>query len=266
MIKAVYLMYGFLFNPPGMANKSKSKKRANKKIQPRNKKANAGISGQRGKISASRNRKGKTGAKPVSKNKGTRSQNPKRKTVRPTAGKQEKIQLGRSEDARQYTFEFPAKMQESRKLGFLRNWNPQPLTYFIGANRIIRSGSDRVFRLTPTIPVIEGKKGAKRPQAVWIKLVKKIPRTRGNDVYFSAVLSPDGFDMTARNVHAFSVGVLEKYYADNNADFNLRADEKIKIGVQKKTKRDPHKLKGSDPDDLDGSPMKVIAVIYHFIY
>lgn len=166
------------------------------------------------------------------------------------------ITKGTGQNKNQVTFWFPDKAPEKSKLAILKNWNAEPLQYYITKNRPVKRSGRWVYSQTNT-PVPEGfgrtPKGFINPEAVYVKLVKRKPR--GKELYFESTLSPPELKVTRRNAHAFSVGVLEKYYSDFVGAVKDKNNTRSKYARYK-----------SDPDDYEGKPLKVVAVIYHFIY
>lgn len=162
---------------------------------------------------------------------------------------------GKGQNANQVTYWFPKELAESKKVSNLKSWDGEPLQKYINKNRPVIKKGLRVMSITGE-PVIDPLAGYKAPQAVWVKLVKRKPR--GKELFYSAVLSNPDMIINRVNTLAFSIGVLEKYYADFIG--------KVKDEIKAKEVVNPYKRKDSDPDDYEGKPMKVIAVIYHFLY
>lgn len=181
-----------------------------------------------------------------------------RKSVRHSRKRHGSYSKGSGQNKHQITYWFP-DIPESKKVANLRNWDGEPLQKYINANHPVQRKSNgivgRVMSITHE-PVTDKLAGYKAPQAVWVKLVKRKPRSK--ELFYSAVLSPSDMVINRKNVLAFSVGVLEKYYADHVG--KIQDDQKVKELVN------PYKLKESDPDDFEGKPMKIVAVIYHFLY
>lgn len=201
----------------------------------------------------------------VSKNKG-KVRKPSKKSLSKSVGRgkridEPKFSKGRGANKNQVTFWFPAKASEKSKVSILQNWNAEPLQYYITKNRPVKRGDVWVYSQTgdpvPDSYGLKPKASFKYPEAVYVKLVKRKPR--GKELYFDSILSPPELKVTKRNTHAFSVGVLENYYADFIGA--VEDNKKTKELVRGKYSR--HK---SDPDDYEGKPLKVVAVIYHFIY
>lgn len=248
---------------------SKKKKNASLKRNPktiRPKRSQVGkVSGKSGT-----SRKGKT-QKPTNKNKADISKKSKRKGAGKSianAGRTRKKQskargsqysTGKGEYNQQLTYWFPKDLPENQKVKNLQSWDAAPLQAFISKNRPVKRKGGYVLAVTKDPVTVEGA-GYRAPESVWIKLVKRKPR--GKETFFSSVLSPPDFVVNKTNVHAFSVGVLEKYYAD----FLGKVKDNEYVKNSKAKRKDKYKLKGSDPDDFEGKAMKIVAVIYHFIY
>lgn len=166
---------------------------------------------------------------------------------------------GTGKNKNQITFWFPSNAKETDKVKILKRWDGAPLDYYIRKNRVVKRKGKYVYSATGFDVLIPGTtSGFRPPQSVWIKLVKRKPRNK--ELFYSAILSPPDFVVNKRNTLAFAVGVMEKYYSDFVAavkDNNL---------VKERNPKTKYRLVGSDPDDYEGKPMKIVAIIFHFLY
>lgn len=169
-----------------------------------------------------------------------------------------KYSTGIGKNKNQITYWFP-DIAESKKVANLRSWDGEPLQKYINKNRPVFRKAGRVMSETGE-PVLDPLAGYKAPQAVWVKLVKRKPRNK--ELFFSSTLSNPEMIVNRANTLSFSVGVLEKYYADHPSSKIDRIKDKIEVDKTLK----PYKQTDSDPDDYEGKPMKIVAVIYHFLY
>lgn len=166
---------------------------------------------------------------------------------------------GTGKNKNQVTFWFPSNAKEADKIKILKQWDGAPLDYYIHKNKVVKRKGKYVYAATGYDVMIEGtRSGFRPPESVWIKLVKRKPRNK--ELFYSAILSPPDFIVNKRNTLAFAVGVMEKYYSDFVGavkDNNSSKERSVKT---------KYRLVGSDPDDYEGKPMKIVAIIFHFIY
>lgn len=212
-------------------------------------------------IFAKRNSKGKSGTKNKAislSSKSKVSKKSQRKYVRLAKQRFAAYSTGTGKNKNQLTYWFP-DIAESKKVSNLRSWDGKPLQKYVNKNRPVFRKAGRVMSETGE-PVLDPLAGYKAPQAVWVKLVKRKPRNK--ELFFSSTLSNPDMIVNRVNTLSFSVGVLEKYYADHPASKIDRIKDKIEVDKTLK----PYKQTDSDPDDYEGKPMKIVAVIYHFLY
>lgn len=166
---------------------------------------------------------------------------------------------GTGKNKNQVTFWFPEKAREADKIKILKQWDGDPLDYYIHKNRVVSRKGKYVYSASGYDVLVEGTtSGFRPPESVWIKLVKRKPRA--TELFYSAVLSPPDFIVNKRNTLAFAVGVMEKYYSD------FVGAVKDNIQAQDQNLKTKYRLRGSDPDDFEGKPMKIVAIIFHFLY
>jgi len=139
---------------------------------------------------------------------------------------------GQSKD--QFTLWFPKSMPEKDKLAAFGNWDASPIQKYIVKARRWK------------IPI-------EQPQSLWVKLIKRKPRD--TEYYYSSQLTPADYVITQSSAHEFAYRFLETYYKDH-------------IGhIKEKIASEPvSKFKDSSPDDYEGKPMKVVGIIFHFLY
>lgn len=171
-----------------------------------------------------------------------RSANTQRKTsnaVRKNASRKSKrkgieISTGTGQSKDQFTFWFPKGMPEKDKLAAFGNWDAGPIQKYIVKARRWK------------VPI-------ERPQSLWVKLIKRKPRD--TEYYYSSQLTPADYVITQSSAHEFAYRFLETYYKDHVGHI------KEKIASEPVTK-----FKDSSPDDYEGKPMKVVGIIFHFLY
>ena len=243
-----------------MAKKKQTRKNANTKT---GKKADTKKRSKIKGIPTKRNRQGKTGGKnPIAKNPLADSKKSKSKKVRKSKqinSSKSKAYYSASTDTNTVVYYFSKGLAENKKVADLNAWDGEPLRPYITKNRVKKYKDGYKFSVTK-LPT-DLTKGFLYPDGVWIKLVKRKPR--GKESFYSSVLSPLNFlPDSVKKVKGFAAGVLEKYYADFIG--SIKDNETVKESKAKK--RNKYKLKGSDPDDMEGKPLKVDAVIFQFIY
>ncbi len=228
------------------------KKRVNKAS---NKKISQKVGTRAGRKTSKNSRLGKkqTKSKLVAKNKGKIKPIAKRGKAKKPKKLFAQYSEGTGDNRTQFTYWFPAGLAEYKKVANLRAWDGSPIEKFIRLNHPVKRKSGRVLNITKN-PVDAGT-GYREPQAVYIKLVKRKPR--GQELYYTSQISPPELRIDKANTQSFAVGVLEKYYS--NFIENIREDQKSK-------KKQRFGMVHSDPDDFEGKPMKVVAVIFHFLY
>lgn len=167
----------------------------------------------------------------------------------PKSTKQGYYSNGTGEHSAQITYFFPPGLAENKKVSNLQAWDGKPLQPFINKNRPVNRKGKRVLAVTGE-PVPPGA-GYRPPDFVWIKLVKRKPR--GKEKFFSAEASTE-VPLTRKGAQNFAVEVLKNYYGDKVAK------------IKDKNKTRPLNRHDSDPSDYEGKPLKVDAIIFHFIY
>lgn len=164
---------------------------------------------------------------------------------------------GTGKNKNQVTFRFPPNAKEADKIKILKQWDGAPLDYYIRKNKVVKKGRKYIYSASGFDVLIPGtKSGFRPPESVWIKLVKRKPRSK--ELFYSAILSPPDFIVNKRNTLAFAVGVLEKYYGDFVGA--------VKDNIEANKRRAKYQMLNSDPDDYDGKSMKIVAIIFHFLY
>ena len=139
---------------------------------------------------------------------------------------------GHSKD--QFTFWFPPGMPEKDKLAAFGNWDASVIQKYIVKARRWK------------VPI-------ERPQRLWVKLIKRKPRD--TEFYYSSQLTPADYVINKNTAHEFAYKFLEQYYKDHIGHI------KEKIASEPVTK-----FKDSSPDDYEGKQMKVVGIIFHFLY
>lgn len=197
--------------------------------------------------SSNRKGSGKVGKKLLGK--APRKVQPHKNRKNSKSTKQGYYSHGTGEHSAQLTYFFPPGLAENKKVANLQAWDGKPLQPFINKNRPVNRKGKRVLAVTGE-PVPPGA-GYRPPDFVWVKLVKRKPR--GKEKFFSAEASTE-VPLTRKGAQNFAVEVLKNYYGDKVAK------------IKDKNKTRPLNRHDSDPSDYEGKPLKVDAIIFHFIY